>query len=490
MAKTLFNVPSGDHLLRGDLHKRVIKEAANQNINIFVVGGYLRDLVLNAFQPKYELLSKDLDYAIAGRSAFEFARQIANIVDGHFVALDKDNDTARVVIPDGHILDFAGCLAGKIEDDVLRRDFTVNALYLNPEEPQNIIDLLGGISDIKSGVIRALEPSVFISDPLRLLRAFRFAANLKFNIENETLKWIKSNVDKLQTVAGERISSELFLIFKSFPTSSILLKLAETGLLEAIFPELIATRSVTNNAYHHLNLFDHSIEAVVQTEQDYLAMADIWSKTNLANNLNLASGISHLAVCKVAALLHDIGKPATWIITEEGKHTFIGHERIGAQMVPAIAKRLRWSNAVENLVSMLIELHLRPGQLFHTTQATAKGINRLYRRAGENFPALILLALGDLGATKGPQMTDEKSNQLREKFYGLLAGFEEYRQTTQDMKKILDGHEIMQLLNLPPGKELGEILSALQEAQELQEVKTREQAVDFVQSLYKTHTGA
>jgi len=486
MAKTLFNVPTGDHLLLGDLHKRVVEEASNCNINIFVVGGYLRDLVLNRFRPEYRLFSKDLDYVILGDSAFEFARLIARLVKGHFVGLDKNNDIGRVVMPDGYILDFAGCLGETIESDVLRRDFSINALYLDPRQPENIIDLLGGIDDIKNGVIRASVSSAFTSDPLRLLRAFRFAANLKFNIENETLNWIKNNADKIQSVAGERISSELFLTFKSYPTGSLLKKLGETGLLEAIFPELIATRSVTNNAYHHLNLFDHSIEAVVQAEQDYLAKSDIWFKTNLPSSLNSASDISHFAVCKVAALLHDIGKPATWAITEEGKHTFVGHERIGAQMVPIIAKRLRWSNTMEHLVSMLIELHLRPGQLFHTTEATAKGINRLYRRAGENFPALILLALGDLGATKGPQMTDEKSSNLREKFYGLLSGFEEYCLTTQSMKKILDGHDIMQLLNLPPGKELGEILSALKEAQELKQVLTRSAAEDYVRSIYQS----
>lgn len=320
---------------------------------------------------------------------------------------------------------------------------------------------------------------------MRLLRAFRFAANLKFEIEKETLSWISNNADKIQTVAGERISHELFLAFGSFPTALVLHQFAQTGLLEAIFPELTATRSVTNNSYHHLNLFDHSIEAVIQTEEAYMAMPDVWSKTNMSSSLNLAAGIKHLAVCKIAALLHDIGKPSTWLITEEGKHTFIGHESIGAQMVPAIAKRLRWSNSLENLVSMLIELHLRPGQLFHTTQATAKGINRLYRRAGEHFPSLILLALGDLGATKGPQMTEEKSRVLRENFYTLLAGFNNYHLTTQNMKKLLDGHEIMALLNVPPGRELGEILNALQEAQELKEVVTRAEAEDYVRSLYK-----
>ena len=345
---------------------------------------------------------------------------------------------------------------------------------------KKIIDLVGGISDIKSGTIRALQSSVFIQDALRLLRAFRFAANLNFNIDKQTIIWIKENGQGLGKIAGERISSELFLIFKS-STLNILKELVDTGLLEIIFPELTATRSVPNNVYHHLNLFDHSVEAVIQIEQQYLAKYDLWQKTNLLSDL--PSGISRLAVCKLATLLHDIGKPSTWVVTPEGKHTFIGHENIGGQMVPAIAKRLRWSNAVEDLIVMLIELHLRPGQLFHNTQASAKGINRLYRKAGENFSALILLALGDLGATKGPQMTEDKANFLRDKFFALLAGYADYCLTTENMKKILDGNDVMRLLNLAPGPRLGEILNALQEAQELKEVVNREQAINFVQSL-------
>ncbi len=483
MSKVQVTLPVGDHLLAGNLHKQVIAEAFAAGINVFIVGGYLRDLVLTQFQPEFSLTSKDLDYAIAGNSAFEFTRKLANTLGGHFVALDKDNDTARIVMDDGHVLDFAGCLGGTIERDILRRDFTINALFLDPKEPESIIDLVGGIGDIKNGIIRAVDGSVFTSDPLRLLRAFRFAARLKFSIELNTLAWIKDNAGNIKHVAGERISNELFLTFAAYPTNAIMQMLAQTGLLEAIFPELIDTRRVTNNAYHHLNLFDHSVEAVIQAEQELLRQPVVWHKTNLLDSIS--PGISHLAVCKVASLLHDIGKPSTWVITDEGKHTFIGHENIGAQMVPAIAQRLRWSNAVENLVTMLIALHLRPGQLFHHTQASAKGINRLYRRAGTDFPALILLAFGDLCATCGPQMTKEKSDFLREKFYQLLSGYQEYSVMAESLEKLLDGNEIMQLLDLKPGKQLGKIMHALQEAQEMKEVQNRIQAEDFVRAFYK-----
>ncbi len=480
MPKTVFTLPAGNHLLVGDIHKQVVAKAVASKLNIFAVGGYVRDLVVHSLNPQYKLLSKDLDYAILGGSAFEFARLIADQLKGHFVALDEKNDTARVVMPDGYILDFAGCEGKNIDQDIQRRDFTINALYMDANEGREIVDLVGGIDDIKNGSIRCLDPAVFVSDPLRLLRAFRFAACLKFEIDSRTLAWIKQYSKSIDTVAGERISYELFLIFGVNKSASIIKMLAETGLLEVIFPELKATRQVTNNAYHHLNLFDHSVEAVIKAEEEFLKEFSVWEKTNLTDYLS--PGISNLAVCKLASLLHDIGKPGTWVITEEGKHTFIGHERTGEGMVSPIAKRLRWSNATENLVSMLIALHLRPGQLFHNTPATAKGINRLYRKTQRDFPALILLALGDLGATKGPQMTDDKSNFLRDKFYSLLSGFYDYCATTESMTKLLDGNDIMKLLDIAPGKKLGKILEALQEAQEMKEVSNLAQAEDFVRS--------
>ena len=136
MSKTLFELPTRNNLLTDSLHKRVIEEASSLNIDIFVVGGYLRDLVLNAIKSQYELKSKDLDYAVLGISAFLFAKRIADLLNGHFVALDEANDTARVVIDGGYVLDFAGCSGSNIEEDILRRDFTINALYLDVKQPE------------------------------------------------------------------------------------------------------------------------------------------------------------------------------------------------------------------------------------------------------------------------------------------------------------------------------------------------------------------
>ena len=482
MPEVIFPLPAEHHLLDGEAHRRIVAEAATANLKIYVVGGYLRDLVMNSIHRQGAYASKDLDYAIVGGNAMSFAKKMASLLNGNFVALDKANDTARIVMPDGFIFDFAGCVGDSIEQDILRRDFTINSLYLDPARPNNITDIVGGLEDIRSQTIRTLDSLLLISDPLRLLRAFRFAAGLDFNIEPQTLSWIKSDAERLSTVAGERISAELFIIFALPSTKTIMPILAETGLLEVIFPELKATRTVTNNSHHHLNLFDHSLETVLQCEQEYFSEL-IWQEANLQEEISFA--VSRLAACKIACLLHDIGKPATWVITEAGKHTFIGHDRLGAQMIGDIAHRLRWSKQVERFITKLVRFHLRPGQLFHHHEPTKQAVNRLFRQADADFPALILLASGDLDATKGPLMIGERSIYLRRNFYNLLPQFYEFSATVQSMEKLLDGKDVMRILSLPPGKEIGKILLALKEAQEIKEIVNRSQAEDFVRSLYK-----
>jgi putative nucleotidyltransferase with HDIG domain len=504
MPETIFPMPAKRHLLDGDIHRRVISEAAAAGLEIYVVGGYLRDLVLGDigclnFDGQTKPISKDLDYAVVGGGALAFAKKMASMLGGHFVTLDEKNDTGRVVMPDGIILDFAGCLGGSIQQDILRRDFTINSLYMDPANAGVIIDQVGGINDIKSGTIKALQSSLFVSDPLRLLRAFRFAAGLNFNIEAQTLAWIKSNANRISAVASERISAELFTILAVPSTNIIMPILAEAGLLEAIFPELKATRAVTNNSHHHLNLFDHSLETVIQCEQEYSPATDggcapnpPWLGTNLQEEISCA--VTRMAACKIAGLLHDIGKPATWVITEEGKHTFIGHEKLGAEMIADIARRLRWSKPVERCITKLVHFHLRPGQLFHHNKPSEPAIhshhkpskaaiNRLFRQSGDDLPALILLALGDLAATQGPLMIGEKSTFLRQSYYALLAEFYEFSAAAKVMEKLLDGEDVMRLLNLPPGKKIGKILMALREAQEIKKIVNRSEAEDFVRSL-------
>lgn len=391
--------PAGTHPLNVAINKDVLALATKFPCQAFLVGGYIRDALIYGQHPErrqFPFKPKDLDYCIVGASAFAFAKHVSNQVNGHFVALDVKNDTARVVVQDGTTLDFAGCIGASIEEDVLRRDFTMNALFWHANNPDSITDVFGGVADIIGGVVRAVSRQSFIDDPLRLLRAFRFAAMLDFQLEARTANWIKEEHAKICQVAAERITLELFAAFAVHQSKDVLLAMANSGLLEDILPELQPTRGVPKNSHHHLALFEHSLEALVQVEK--IAQ---WPELKPVMNLDeeLSYGVTRFASTKIAALLHDIGKPKTWIVTEEGKHTFIGHEHLGCEMISEIGLRLKWSRPAERLIAKLVKWHLRPGQLFHHERPTAKAVHRLYRQVGKDMPELILLSLADLEAT-------------------------------------------------------------------------------------------
>lgn len=457
--------------------RQALEDARRQGLKLYLVGGYVRDAMLK----RNGAGVKDFDFAVVGGSAVAFAEAFATAHGGHFVLLDRHLDTARVVAEDATILDFAGCMGATIEQDLHRRDFTVNALAWDAEQPDQIIDLVGGIEDLHHKRIRAISEQALIDDPLRVLRAFRFAAALGAPIDASTQEMIKRHAASLSKVAGERISYEWFTTMDAPQVGDLVKEMGATGVLEAIFPELTAQHKVTPNAYHHLGLFDHSMEAVAQSEQ-FLQNAPEFVHTSLSRRDSYA--VTRRAATKTACLLHDIGKPDTWEITEEGRHTFIGHDKLGAQMNDAVAKRLKWSRPIERLITKLIAAHLRPGQLYHQGPPTDKAIHRFYRNMGEDVPELITLAFGDLGATRGPGLEETRGaleNSLRE----LLAGYPVFQDSQKKLPKLLDGDQIMQLLGIKPGRLIGELLEELEEAQALKQVTDREEAERFVADKYR-----
>lgn len=505
--------------LKDPLVASVFEQARKMSLKVYVVGGYLRDLLLKSGAERSSLEStrkadkvlagharagshratyaKDIDFAVVPRpdlfpgtadgntSAFAVAHMVKRYFkSSHFVPLDRDNDTARVVLDNGTILDFAGCVGGSIETDINRRDFTINALAWDAEHPDCVIDRVGALKDIDNRIIRAISKQVLKDDPLRILRAFRFKALLQAEIEQSTLEWVKSEAASITQVAYERINYEMFTLLQCNGAGSVLEEMSERGpgglsLLECIYPELKATRDVTPNAFHHLGLFDHSLAAVKELERK-LPQLPQWAHESYLKDLS--QGVSRLAATKLAALLHDIGKPATWQITEEGRHTFFGHDVLGAEMVETVAERMKWSRQLNRFISKLIRWHLRPGQLFHGGPPPSdKTVMRFYRKMNEETPELMLLAFGDLGATLGAGLKEVSRMNLSDQFDQLLAGYSEFTKRKKGQPKYLTGVDVMRLLKISPGPEVGEILNALVEAQGLKEVTDRWSAERFVQ---------
>jgi putative nucleotidyltransferase with HDIG domain len=467
------------HPLNHQWPRQALEDSRQRGLKLYLVGGYVRDAMLERDNGGSTV--KDFDFAVVGGSAVEFAQYFATTHGGHFVLLDRNLDTARVVAEDATVLDFAGCMGATIEQDIRRRDFTVNALAWDADNPDQIIDLVGGVEDLKNKVVRAISEQAFIDDPLRVLRAFRFAAALAAPIESGTEEMIRRHAPQLKNIAGERISYEWFTTMNAKKVGDLVKQMGAAGVLEAVFPELELQHQVTPNAYHHLGLFDHSMEAVTQSEL-FLEHAPDFVHQSLSRFDSHA--VTRRAATKTACLLHDIGKPATWEITGEGRHTFIGHDKLGAEMNDAVAKRLKWSRPIERLITGLIRDHLRPGQLYHQGPPTDKAIHRFYRNVGEDVTELIVLAFGDLGATRGPGL--EESRGALEKSLGeLLRGYPVFIDSQKKQPKLLDGSQVMQLLGIKPGPAVGELLDELEEAQGLKQVADRQEAERFIAERYR-----
>lgn len=483
MQETSLSFPKDKHPLNTDVNKRVVEIAAQSGHKIYLVGGYVRDLLIETIHGVSSAKKMDFDYAVADGSAFTLAKAVSDAVEGHLVPLDEDNDTARVVT-DSAVIDFAGCVGGGIESDLKRRDFTVNAIAWDPKIPDSVIDIVGGVEDIRAKQLRGISEEAFTDDPLRLMRAYRFAATLGFHVEQKTKSWVFAHKDKLKSVAAERINVELFGFFGSSRAGSLIWDFAASGLLEIVFPELIDCRKVTPNDFHHLGLFEHSLETIPQIEEK-LQSDDIedWVRESICNEIS--AGISRLAATKVACVLHDIGKPSTWSITDEGRHTFYTHDKVGAEMTLKIAERLKWSKATERFIADLVRWHLRPGALYHNGQPTEKAIRRFYKSINDELPELMLLTFADMGATRGAGFMGESRQILEKSLVGLLAGYPAYKEEAARMQRLLNGRELMVLLDLKPGPVVGELLAALEDAQVVREVSNRTEAEEFVKRLYE-----
>lgn len=469
-----------------DKHIKAVCEFADSSeCRTYLVGGHLRDLVIREQKKVPASCGLDYDFAVIcppNEKTIDFAARVAQGLNGHYVLLDEKNDTARVVLdPDAENaepvnLDFAACIGDGIESDIMRRDYSINALAWDPKNPEKLIDKVDAVKDIKDGRIRALAENNLIDDPLRILRAYRFSATFSFSIDETTRGWLSKHASLLTEVAGERISHELFVLFSQANIFPYLKDMAETKVLDAVFPELAATRVVTANAYHHLALLDHSLEAVRQMELFYERANE---KLKQSSNLPIGNKLNKLAVTKLATLLHDIGKPGTWEITPEGRHTFYAHDTLGAKMSDVTALRLKWSKAVSKFINRLIKWHLRPGALFHSGEPTQKAVHRFYRQVGLDVPELILLAYGDLGATRGQGLADEARARLETRFNELLNGYFLYVEEQAKTPRFLTGADVMELLQIKSGPIVGEILEALDEAQTLKVINSRKEAERF-----------
>lgn len=459
----------------------IINTLKKPSTKIYLVGGFIRDMLSNK-------VSCDRDFVVDGESAIGLAKLFANKVDGYFVMLDNEYDIARVVMPDKiNYIDFAKCIGKDIFEDINRRDFTINAIALRTDvESEEFLDPTGGIQDLKGMKIKAISEKNITDDPLRILRAYRFKAQLGFNIEKQTYSYIKKYKKLINNVAIERVNTELLKLLESDHAGTTLKEMRENEFLFEILPELKTQINVPPNLHHHLWLIDHSIESVYQFEQIYSSMPD-WIQEHAQSEFT--TGMKRIALLKLGILLHDLGKPDTWTIDpKDGRHRFIKHDEVGSQLSLPMLRRLKFSKQQIKYIAKLIKHHIYPSQIIQSKDASEKATLRMFRRLGEDTPDVIMLAMADRLATRGVEITDDDVKTNIDGLTDFLQQFKETEENVIKIPKLLSGNEVMDMLGIKPGPQLGEILKALHEAQINSDVNTKDEAIEFINKVNNLKT--
>jgi putative nucleotidyltransferase with HDIG domain len=458
-----------------------------KKVKVYLVGGYLRDIIL-----KREKENPDIDFCLK-KNAITFAKKLKKRIKAGFVVLDKTHGSCRLVKKIGRrifTLDFTDFRGKTLEEDLLHRDFTINSFAVEleslfgKEKLENVfIDPYQGIKDLKSKVIRTLDNKSFDEDPLRILRAFSLAAIFGFKINNDTFKLIKLKRAKLSNVSSERIRDELFKILDCPDAFRYLLLLDDLKILKIIIPEIEIMRGVKQGPYHHLDVLRHTLETLRQFE---LLLPEFKNNLDLRNYLNcvISSGRRRLSLLKLGILLHDIGKPKARR-HKDGKIIFQGHERISANISRNIAKRLRLSNDELAALDKMVFWHLRPGYLADNENVTARAKFRYFRDTAEEAVSTLLISLADQRATRGRLTTKESRLRHERLVTGLI---KEYFRTKKEKKPtpLINGDDLIREFKLSPSPLIGKILAQVQELQAIGKLKTKKEALKLAQKIIGT----
>ncbi|HEY6469783.1 MAG TPA: HD domain-containing protein [Candidatus Dormibacteraeota bacterium] len=408
------------------------------NIEAYLVGGFVRDRLLGG--PP----SKDIDLVTVGIDPMPLLAAVADGFGWHQPERFERFGTAQIRGP-GYVVEGVRARAerydpesrnpdvrpGTLDEDVMRRDFTVNALCQTLEG--RVIDITGkGITDLRAGILRTpLDPSItFEEDPLRMYRAARFVAQLGFVLAPGTIEAMRAHAARTAILSIERISDELRRMLTSRHAGAGINVLRDAGLLEFVLPELLPAIGVEQGGFHTFDVFDHTVAAVDAAPRDL--------------------------VTRTAALLHDIGKPSTHVVAADGKHTFYDHAQVGADMAHDILTRWRYSNDEISAVSRLVRLHLRPIQ-YERESFGDKAVRRLIVDSGELRGSLLDLARADTTASAYPTLAE--LDELQERMDRLDEGG-----AVSAMRDPLTGDQLMVLAGRGPGPWVGRAKNAIRDA--------------------------
>jgi len=482
---------------------------------VYLVGGTVRDALMGK-------KAHDLDFCLPGDPR-PLARQVAQDLGAALYMLDEQRSTVRLVYQthkdvaqgdsagERYFIDFAALRGPDLDNDLRGRDFTINAMAVHVSDPQRLLDPLGGAVDLHAGQLRACSPASFVDDPLRIIRGVRLAADLSFHIVPETRQLMREAVSKLEHVSPERKRDELFRILEGAQPATSIRALDWLGCLDYLLPELSDLKNVPQTPPHTQDVWNHTLATVQQLHQVIKILTDPEEAEKQANlTIALASHRlgrfrplfqQHLAAAlnpnrslrgllSLAALYHDIAKPATMETDAKGRIHNYGHEKLGAEVVVLRAKALQLSQAECSRLRTIVRHHMRIHQLILTGEPpTRRAIFRFFRDTQEAGVDICLLSLADTLATYGSTLKPETWQQYLDTCRMLLEAWWEKPEESIKPATLLDGHELQDLLRISPGPRLGLLMAALREAQAAGQVQNQEEGLDYARQWLKEHPG-
>lgn len=478
-----------------------IKPVLPAGIPIYLVGGAVRDVLLKR-------RANELDFVLDG-DAIKLGRQVANELGGAFYPLDDIRNTGRVISyqPDGErlTLDFSVFRGPDLESDLRARDFTINAMAVDINQMDSLLDPMGGSADLRAKRLRACSAKAIYDDPVRILRGIRFAAELQLRITPNTLQQMRHAIGELHRTSPERMRNELMRIMVGAQIGSAIRALDMLGALNITLPELSQLKGLEQSSPHIYDVWEHTLVMLNKLE---LLLSVLSPQYEPEGASNLMTGLvsiklgryrdrinTHLearltpdnparGLLYLAALYHDIGKPYTSQLDENGRIRFFNHEKIGAEILAKRATDLRFSNQEVARMKKVVSHHMRPILLAQTSKLPSKrAVYRYFRDTGEVGIDICLLSLADVWATYGSTLTQEIWTQYLDVVRSLLDAWWEFTTERVSPPVLLTGNDLIDELQLSPGPEIGVLLEKIKEAQVEGNVSSRIEALEFVQNL-------
>ncbi|MFH1075992.1 MAG: hypothetical protein V1753_04010 [Pseudomonadota bacterium] len=449
----------------------------------YLVGGTVRDLMLG--RP-----ITDIDLVVFG-CAIELASLFAKKTGGGFVPLDPKRDIARVVLKDA-VFDFAKAKGETIEQDLLLRDFTINAVSVLIENENSfglqIVDPLGGIAHLQAKQLIPCSETIFSDDPLRILRAYRLSITFGLKMSDSLLRLIHRDIKMIAKPSPERIRDELFMIFRSTESAEIIIEMDKAGVLSTLFPEISDMRKTVQGKWHDLDVWNHSLRAFERLEHilnnlnDYFGVyasdMEQFLKTELVSHRPINSLI------KLGTLFHDVGKPERFQKDNQGEIHFYGHAKLGGLKIRSIASRLALSCRETSLLARLTSNHMKTSQLFAAKPPTIKTISRFFLKHNDIWRALFCLYYSDMLSKKATNTIDDLLAKTKDRMISILAYYNDLIKPKMTSPPLLTGHDLINVFGLKPGSHFRVILDKVTQAFIEGIIHNKNEAIDFVKRLF------